>query len=229
MPHGRLARGGTDRLRPPFPYWPPEDAEQLRRDLELTLAGEAPQGGFEMRIVRRNGDRFDARFYLSPLIDGEGRQTGWMASVTDITEPMRPRAALEAAQARFEAVLDGLDSAVFVADSTTDEILYANRAFMDLYGFDAIGQHRAQVPPPGSPSARYRVDPRRLGLEPCRWNCSTTNCGTLSGRWYHVRERAIAGSTAASSAWPSPPTLPTAGRWMRFRASTKNACSAPRA
>ncbi len=73
-------------LRPPFPYWPPEEAEQRRRDLELTLSGQAPPGGIEMRIMRRDGHRFDVRMYLSPLIDSEGRQIGWMASMNDITD-----------------------------------------------------------------------------------------------------------------------------------------------
>src|SRR5690606_7624446 len=97
--------------------------------------GQAPASGFEMRIRRKNGERLDARFYLSPLIDLAGKQTGWMASVTDITEPKRVRAALEEAQVRFEAVLDGLDAAVFVADTTSDEILFANRTFKNIYGF----------------------------------------------------------------------------------------------
>jgi PAS domain S-box-containing protein len=73
-------------LRPPFPYWPPEEAEQRRRDLELTLAGQAPPGGIEMRIMRRDGHRLDVRMYLSPLIDSGGRQIGWMASMNDITD-----------------------------------------------------------------------------------------------------------------------------------------------
>jgi|CXWK01.1.fsa_nt_gi PAS domain S-box-containing protein len=73
-------------LRPPFPYWPPEEAEQRRRDLELTLAGQAPSGGIEMRIMRRDGHRLDVRMYLSPLIDSGGRQIGWMASMNDITD-----------------------------------------------------------------------------------------------------------------------------------------------
>ena len=76
-------------MRPPFPYWPPEEAEQRRRDLDLTLAGQAPPGGIEMRVMHRDGTRFDVRMYLSPLIDSSGRQVGWMASMNDITERKR--------------------------------------------------------------------------------------------------------------------------------------------
>ena len=76
-------------MRPPFPYWPPEEAEQRRRDLDLTLAGQAPPGGIKMRVMHRDGTRFDVRMYLSPLIDSSGRQVGWMASMNDITERKR--------------------------------------------------------------------------------------------------------------------------------------------
>ena len=92
-----------------------------------------------MRIRRKNGERFDARFYLSPLIDLTGRQTGWMASITDITEPKRVRAALESAHERFEAVLDGLTprcSSPMRAPTRS----FANLAFKRIHGFDAVGR-----------------------------------------------------------------------------------------
>ena len=178
-------------LSAPFPYWAEETRAQSERKLAMTLAGQAPASGFEMRIQRKNGERFDARFYLSPLIDVSGRQTGWMASITDITEPKRVRAALEAAHERFEAVLDGLDAAVFVADARTDEILFANRAFKHIHGFDTVGRTVRGVAVPQPERGDYRVDPR--GLEPAdvpRELFDGELQHPLSGRWYHVREQA---------------------------------------
>lgn len=180
-------------IKPPFPYWPPEEALRLQRDLDLTLAGQAPPGGFEMRIQRRDGERFDVRMYISPLIDSEGRQTGWMASMNDITEPKRARAELEAAHERFVAVLDGLDTAVYVADVSTDEILYANRAFKNLYGFDAVGRNCWQVAQACSAQRDgFGADPRGLGLEQLPREIFDGEVrNTLSGRWYNLRDRAI--------------------------------------
>ncbi len=176
---------------PPFPYWPAEDVDICQRNLALTLAGQAPASGFEMRIRRKNGERLDARFYLSPLIDLTGKQTGWMASVTDITEPKRVRAALEAAHERFEAVLDGLDAAVFVADARTDEILFANRAFKNIHGFDAVGRTVRGVAVPQPERGDYRVDPRGLALVDLPRELFDGELQhPLSGRWYHVREQA---------------------------------------
>ncbi|MCK2086981.1 PAS domain S-box protein [Thauera aromatica] len=178
-------------IGPPFPYWPEESRAVCERNLALTLSGQAPAAGFEMRIRRKNGERFDARFYLSPLIDSSARQTGWMASITDITEPKRVRAALEAAHERFEAVLDGLDAAVFVADARTDEILFANRAFKRIHGFDAVGRTVNGVAVPQPERGDYRVDPRSLGTsELPRELFDGELQHPLSGRWYHVREQA---------------------------------------
>jgi PAS domain S-box-containing protein len=178
-------------VSPPFPYWPEETIDACRRNLELTLTGRAPATGFEMRIRRKNGERLDSRFYLSPLIDIDGRQTGWMASITDITEPKRVRAALEAAHERFEAVIDGLDAAVFVADARTDEILFANRAFKAIHGFDAVGRTVRGVAVLQPERGDYTVDPRGLGTADLPRELFDGELQhPLSGRWYHVREHA---------------------------------------
>ncbi|MEF8769124.1 PAS domain-containing sensor histidine kinase [Candidatus Accumulibacter contiguus] len=50
------------------------------------LQGKAPHEGFEIRLMHKDGSRFDALIYEAPLIDADGRQTGWMGSIIDVTE-----------------------------------------------------------------------------------------------------------------------------------------------
>ena len=50
---------------------------------------------------------FDARMYVSPLVDPKGQQTGWMTSMTNITEAKRIRDQLSASHERFTTVLEG--------------------------------------------------------------------------------------------------------------------------
>ncbi|KAB2839528.1 MAG: PAS domain S-box protein, partial [Burkholderiales bacterium] len=76
-------------LKPPMPYWAPEEYEATLAVHQQVLAGKAPAQGVEVRLQRRNGERFDALIYEAPLIDAEGRHTGWMGSVLDITERKR--------------------------------------------------------------------------------------------------------------------------------------------
>jgi two-component system sensor histidine kinase DctS len=75
----------------PQPYWPPEERGAIEAGLEAARAPGAPRAGLEMKLMRRGGERFDALVYEAPLIDAAGRQTGWMASVLDITERKRAR------------------------------------------------------------------------------------------------------------------------------------------
>lgn len=74
---------------PPMPYWIPEDMERTMALHDAVLAGRAPRDGFELRFQRKDGQRFDALVYEAPLIDADGRHTGWMGSVVDITERKR--------------------------------------------------------------------------------------------------------------------------------------------
>lgn len=76
-------------LKPPMPYWAPEEYEATLALHQKVLAGLAPSQGVEVRLQRRNGERFDALIYEAPLIDAEGRHTGWMGSVLDVTERKR--------------------------------------------------------------------------------------------------------------------------------------------
>jgi PAS domain S-box-containing protein len=71
---------------PPFVYWPPEELPAIRRALELTMQGEAPSHGFELRFKRKTGERFYAQLLLAPLIDTDGSFMGWLASLYDINE-----------------------------------------------------------------------------------------------------------------------------------------------
>jgi PAS domain S-box-containing protein len=119
---------------PPFPYWPDEDRELLMARLEDELKGRTIQGGFQVRVKRKNGSLFDARLYVSPLVDAKGNQTGWMTSMTDITEPNRIREQLQASHERFTTVLEALDASVSVAPLGSEELLFANKLYRLWFG-----------------------------------------------------------------------------------------------
>ena len=180
-------------MQPPYPYWPPEEANQLARFVTDTLNGEPPLGRSETRVMHRNGERIDVSVYVSPLVDATGQQLGWMVAMIDITEAKRIRDELKQAQDRFITVVDGLDSAVHVADSMTGEILFANRVFQTLFGFDAVGRIASVVVPNLQPPQRALLrDPTRLTARelPCELFDGEVPDNS-SGRWYHIHDRAI--------------------------------------
>ncbi|AKJ29862.1 PAS domain S-box protein [Caldimonas brevitalea] len=124
---------------PPFPHWPPDRMEENRRLFEQELQGRSPAGGIEVKVMRKDGTQFDARMYVSPLIDAKGHQTGWMTSMTNITEAKRIRDQLSASHERFTTVLEGLEAAVSVLSVQQSELLFANRSYRLWFGADARG------------------------------------------------------------------------------------------
>jgi PAS domain S-box-containing protein len=127
---------------PPYPYWPPDRIEENGRLLQQELQGRSPSGGIEVKVMRKDGVVFDARMYVSPLIDPKGQQTGWMTSITNITEAKRIRDQLSASHERFTTVLEGLDASVSVLSVQQGELLFANRSYRLWFGGDARGHQQ---------------------------------------------------------------------------------------
>jgi PAS domain S-box-containing protein len=138
----------------PFPYWPQDDRDMLHTRLEEELSGKTLNSGIQMRVKRRDGSHFEARLYVSPLIDARGLHTGWMTSMTDITEPNRIREQLSASHERFTTVLEALDASISVAPLGSDELLFANKLYRLWFGTQTAGHlqlaAQAGVPAPAN-------------------------------------------------------------------------------
>jgi two-component system sensor histidine kinase DctS len=74
----------------PPPYWPPEMADEYARRQALRLSGDGPSHeGYESTFMRRDGSRFPVLVFEAPLVDGRGRQTGWMSAIVDVSAQRR--------------------------------------------------------------------------------------------------------------------------------------------
>ncbi len=141
----------------PFPYWHEPDHDLLMKRLEDELRGLQSPGGFQVRVKRKNGGLFEARMYVSPLIDAAGKHTGWMTSMTDITEPTRIREQLASSHERFTIVLEALDASVSVAPLGSKELLFANKLYRQWFGQDTQG-HLQLVEQAGAYTATESVE-----------------------------------------------------------------------
>ena len=75
-------------LLPPMPYWAPEAMEEYQSRFASVLAGKVtPQ--FETIFQRPDGTRVPVLVFEAPLVDNDGRQTGWMGSILDISDRKR--------------------------------------------------------------------------------------------------------------------------------------------
>lgn len=183
---------------PPFPYWPEEDRELLAARLDDELHGRTIQGGFQVRVKRKDGSLFDARLYVSPLVDAKGHQTGWMTSMTDITEPTRIREQLQASHERFTTVLEALDASVSVAPLGSEELLFANKLYRLWFGGRAGGHLNMVVQAGMSDTPQPRDEPMDdvdafVGLPTNSLTSATSENAEIFvpdlGKWLEVRSR----------------------------------------
>ena len=183
--------------KPPFPYWPDGDREYLTKRLEQEQTGKTSPGGIQVRVKRRNHSLFDARLYVSPLIDAQGVQTGWMTSMTDITEPNRVREQLTASHQRFTTVLEALDASISVAPLGSDEMLFANKLYRQWFGVHSEGHlqlvSQAGMPPsPTNDESHDNVD-SFAGLPTTSLPETDTERAEIYvsalGKWLEVRTR----------------------------------------
>jgi len=129
-------------LTPPFPFWPDsrrdELVEKMNRALKADISGSM-KVGIEGVILKRDGTLIQTRTFIAPLINEKGKQTGWVTSLIDISEPKKIREELAASQERFTTVLESLDAAVSVVSLETNVLLFANRFYRERFGDDSKG------------------------------------------------------------------------------------------
>jgi PAS domain S-box-containing protein len=181
----------------PFPYWPEADRDQLMARLDDELNGRTTPGGFQVRVKRKDGTLFDARMYVSPLVDPKGHQTGWMTSMTDITEPNRIREQLSASYERFTTVLEALDASVSVAPLGSEELLFANKLYRLWFGLHTGGHMQlvAQAGVPDQPRSDEHLDEvdSFVGLPTGQLTSAQSENAEIFvpelGKWLEVRSR----------------------------------------
>ncbi|WP_418318210.1 sensor histidine kinase [Piscinibacter sakaiensis] len=102
--------------RDPPPYWPPEKVPEYRRRLQQRQSlpddpaprrDPSPRGnlreGFETTFMRKDGERFAVLIFDAPLVDGHGRQTGWMSAALDVSDQRRVEELSRQQQERLQA------------------------------------------------------------------------------------------------------------------------------
>ncbi len=182
---------------PPYSYWPDSDHETFQAKTNDELSGKGVPGGFQARVKRKSGSIFDARLYVSPLVDAKGRQTGWMTSMTDITEPNRIREQLTASHERFTVVLEALDASVSVAPLGSAELLFANRLYRQWFGSQTDGHlelvAQAGVLPASDHSNSMDDEDGLMGLPTDTLTSARSENAEIYrpelGKWLEVRSR----------------------------------------
>ncbi len=98
----------------PPPYWPPEMVPEYRRRMKQRQLPDPPprigpaargnsREGFETTFIRKDGERFAVLIFEAPLVNSQGRQTGWMSAALDVSDQRRIEELSRQQQERLQA------------------------------------------------------------------------------------------------------------------------------
>ena len=129
-------------LSPPFPFWAKEDEVVNSMKLNTIFKTSfSPPSGLEAVLTDKQGKKIYVRNFISPMVDAKNKQTGWIASLIDISEPRRIRDELAISQQRFITVLEGITAGISVIDPKTGQLLYSNNLYQEMFGTSAEAHH----------------------------------------------------------------------------------------
>jgi len=88
--------------KPPFAYWPSEERNTIATSLATVVEDVVTLSGLELRFCRKNGERFEALVLVTALKDSFDNLTGWLSSITDITQRKQAEDALRRSHEELE-------------------------------------------------------------------------------------------------------------------------------
>jgi PAS domain S-box-containing protein len=105
-----FGRTGTVGLTPPFPWWPPEKADEYLASTE-DLVQYGIQGELEREYQRADGSRFPVLISTAPVHDADGHLRGYLSTYKDMTDRYRAAAALAGHAAKLREANEELEAA----------------------------------------------------------------------------------------------------------------------
>ena len=175
----------------PFDYYPDPFRELIAEKLRLVKrTGETAT--LETPVINTCGDILWFHSTYVPVNDNAGQIDYMMVVSVDITERKRAEEALKESNERFEAVMDGLEAIVYVADMDTYEVIFANKHTRENIG-DIAGKLCWQSIQEGqSGPCAFCTNNRLLDKEgspkgPWTWEFQNT----VNKKWYYIIDRAI--------------------------------------
>ncbi|MBI1824109.1 MAG: PAS domain S-box protein [Nitrospirae bacterium] len=132
-------------LTPPFPFWPPEEIENITRILKSRFLTDSPPE-IEIRFQRRNGERFPVLIKSAPLTDGHGNKIGLVSTIGDISNQKLSEARLRESLNLLNSIVEGTSDAIYLRD-LEGHYLMVNSSTATLLGKspdEIIGKHMSE-------------------------------------------------------------------------------------
>ena len=142
--------------------------------------------------VRDDGTRFTVKDRAFPYYGPNGEIKGFHEILEDITERKQAEMGLKESHERFEAIMDSLDSLVYVADFESYELLFVNKYGRDIWG-DVVGRkcwqslQTDQTGPCEFCTNDRLLDENRKATGVYTWELHNT----VNNHWYECHDQAI--------------------------------------
>jgi two-component system, cell cycle sensor histidine kinase and response regulator CckA len=161
--------GGVDEAdllgRSALDFIAPEEHQKALANLARTLE-QGVIGPVEYTVVRRDGSRFSGDLCAATVQDRDGKVTGFVATVRDVTEKKLAQAALADSEARYRTLVELSPDPVVILQGRG--FAFVNAAFTRLFGFTQEDVRAGlsfldMVPEPEQPAARAQYAARLAG------------------------------------------------------------------
>lgn len=150
----------------PIPWVPPGHEEESERNRQAQLAGLSFQGE-EFTRLRKDGTLVEVALYTAPLVDAEGRITGFTGVAMDVTERKRAARALRESEERYRRLVELAQEGIWLVDAEGRTML-VNPYMAATLGYEPdemVGRPVLEfVFPDDVPVARRGFERRKLGL-----------------------------------------------------------------
>ena len=168
----------------------PEDMDNYTKWKEGRIKGIPLQQ--EARFKKTDGTEFWAIVSATPLKTPDEKFDGVFAMLTDIADRKKAELKVEQTRQRFLAILNGIESTIYVADMDTHEILFMNDYMKKLFGKDLTGgicwkALRNQDRPCPHCTNRFLTDDKGKATGIHLWE----DQHPVTGRWNIYHDRAI--------------------------------------
>jgi PAS domain S-box-containing protein len=164
---------------PPYPCWPEEEHVNIQHAFDLHLRGKTPTEGFQIRLRKKDGTLFDVVITVSPIMDAEGKQTGLLSALTDVTALQSARRESTASNERLRIAQDVIEFGIWDWDPAADTL------FWDRNSFAMFGHPEATDPQEVWKAVHSEEDQERLTYELKRLVAAGGKSGQdrLHARW----------------------------------------------
>ena len=90
---------------------------------------------YDTNFLTKSGKILNVIISAKPILDTSGKFAGSISGILDVTTRKVAEKSLRESEARFRQIADNVNEAFWIADFPVTKLLYANKAFENIFGF----------------------------------------------------------------------------------------------